>query len=41
MQYYKRGDVYTIARMTGNRDNILGVSFAEKNNSDDKIEVVV
>ncbi len=30
MQFVKDGDVYKIARMTGSQDNILGVSFSEK-----------
>lgn len=38
--FFKEGDIYKITRVTGNRDNILGISFAEKNSNEDTIEVI-
>ena len=38
--FFKEGNIYKVTRITGNRDNILGISFAEKNSSEDTIEVI-
>ncbi len=40
MGFSKSNNIYKVIQMTGNRDNILGISFAEKNSSEDSIEVV-
>lgn len=38
--FFKEDDIYQITRITGSQDNILGVGFAEKNKSDNNIEVI-
>ena len=40
MGFTKKNNIYKITRMTGNRDNILGVSFANKHSSENNIEVI-
>lgn len=40
MEFSKEDNIYKVTRITGNQDNILGISFAEKNSSDDNMEVV-
>jgi hypothetical protein len=37
MQYTKQGNIYKVMRITGNRDNILGVCFTQENNTTLKI----
>lgn len=38
--FFKESSIYKIARIKGNRDNILGIYFAEKRSSEDTIEVI-
>jgi hypothetical protein len=38
MDYIKRGNIYIVTKMTGNRDNILGVYFSE--NDENNINVI-
>ena len=40
MQFIKTDNIYQIIRITGSQDNILGVAFDDKNNSDNNIEVI-
>ena len=40
MGFFQKDNIYRVTRMTGNRDNILGVSFADKNSSENNIEVI-
>ena len=40
MQFFKKDNIYIITRITGNQDNILGVTFDNKNKSDNNIEVI-
>ena len=40
MRFTKKDNIYTIARMTGNRDNILGISLSNTDSTEDKIEVI-
>lgn len=40
MRFSKKSDIYKIMRSTGNRDNISGISFADKNSSEDTIQVI-
>lgn len=40
MDYYRRNSMYAITRITESKDNILGISFAETNSSENNIEVV-
>jgi len=40
MGFTKKDNIYKITRMTGNRDNILGVSFANKDSIENNIEVI-
>lgn len=40
MQFIKRDNVYSIARMTGNQDNILGISFGNEHSTENNIEVI-
>ena len=40
MGFFKRDNISSVTRMTGNRDNILGISFAEKDTIEDNIEVI-
>ena len=34
MGFFKKNNIYRITRITGSQDNILGVAFDNKNNSD-------
>lgn len=38
--FFKKQDIYQITRIVGFQDNILGVTFDDKNNSGDNIEVI-
>ena len=40
MEFFKKDNVYQIIRITGSQDNILGVTFDDKNNRDNNIEVI-
>jgi hypothetical protein len=40
MGFIKEGNIYKITRITGNRDNILGISFGNKDNTEKNIEVI-
>ena len=40
MEFFKKDNIYRITRITGSQDNILGVAFDDKNNSDNNIEVI-
>ena len=40
MQFLKADNVYKIIRITGSQDNILGVTFNDKNKIDNNIEVI-
>lgn len=40
MEFFKKGNIYRIIRITGSQDNFLGVVFDDKNNSDNNIEVL-
>ena len=40
MGFFKKDNIYRITRITGSQDNILGVVFDDKNNSDNNIEVI-
>lgn len=40
MKFSKTGNIYKIVRITGSQDNILGISFVEKNSIGDNIEVI-
>ena len=40
MGFFKKDNIYQITRITGSQDNILGVAFDDKNNSDNNIEVI-
>lgn len=40
MRFTKRDGIYTITRITGAQDNILGVSFDESNSNSNKVEIV-
>ena len=40
MGFFKKNNIYQITRITGSQDNILGVAFDDKNNSDNNIEVI-
>lgn len=40
MEFTKKGDIYKITRITGNRDNILGVSFGNENSIKENIEII-
>jgi hypothetical protein len=40
MGFTKKDDIYKITRMTGNRENILGVSFTDTHSSENNIEVI-
>lgn len=40
MRFSKTDNIYKIIRITGSQDNILGVAFDDKNNSDNNIEVI-
>lgn len=37
MQFYKKNNIYTITRITGSQNNILGVCFSENSSSDIKV----
>jgi hypothetical protein len=40
MGFFKKDNIYRITRITGFQNNILGVAFDDKNNSDNNIEVI-
>ena len=40
MGFFIKDNIYRITRITGSQDNILGVVFDDKNNSDNNIEVI-
>ena len=40
MRFSKSGNIYKIIRITGSQDNILGISFSQKDISADGIEVI-
>lgn len=44
MKFSKKGNVYTITRITGSQDNILGITFADNSNgqtrNSNSIEVI-
>ena len=40
MRFSKTNNIYKITRITGSQDNILGVAFDDKNNSNNDIEVI-
>jgi hypothetical protein len=40
MQFLKTDNIYKIKRITGSQDNILGISFAEKNTVETDIKVI-
>ena len=40
MRFLKKGNIYMVTRVTGNQNNILGISFAEKNSDENTIEVI-
>ena len=40
MGFFKKDNIYQITRITGSQDNILGMVFDDKNNSDNNIEVI-
>jgi len=41
MDYIKRGNIYIVTRMTGNRDNILGICFSENDEKDNENNINV
>lgn len=40
MQFIKKDNIYEIVRITGNQDNILGISFGNKHSTENNIEVI-
>jgi hypothetical protein len=38
--FFKEGNIYKVTLITGSRDNILGISFADKTSGENPIEVV-
>ena len=40
MQFTKTDNIYKIIRITGNRNNILDISFGNRNSTEDNIEVI-
>ena len=40
MGFTKKDNIYKITRVTGNRDNILGISFGNKHSIENNIEVI-
>ena len=40
MRFSKSDNIYKIIRITGSQDNILGISFVEKDSSADGIELI-
>ena len=40
MRFTKKGNIYKITRVTGNRDNILRISFDNRNGTENNIEVI-
>lgn len=40
MQFLKKDNIYFVTRITGYQDNILGAAFADKDKSDNNIEVI-
>jgi hypothetical protein len=41
MQYIRRDNIYIVTRITGNRDNILGVCFSENDEKNNKNNIDV
>lgn len=40
MEFTRKHNIYKITRVTGNRDNILGISFGNKHTTKNNIEVI-
>lgn len=40
MGFFKKDNIYSITRITGSQDNILGAAFDDKDRSDNNIEVI-
>ena len=40
MLFSKTGNIYKIIRITGSKDNILGISFREPNSSEGNLEII-
>jgi hypothetical protein len=40
MKFFKKDNISRVIRITGSQDNILGVVFAEKDRSDNHIELI-
>lgn len=40
MEFFKKGNIYTITKITGSQDKLLGVSFLETNSSEANLEVI-
>lgn len=40
MGFTKKDNIYRITQVTGNRDNILGISFGTKHSTENNIEVI-
>lgn len=40
MGFTKKDNISKITRVTGNRDNILGISFGNKHSTENTIEVI-
>jgi hypothetical protein len=40
MQFFKKDNTYTIIRIPGSQDNILGAAFDDKDKSDNNIEII-
>ena len=40
MGFFKKNNIYRITRITGSQDNILGVTFDQKNKNDNNIKMI-
>jgi len=40
MGFFKKDNIYSITRITGSQDNILGAAFDDRDRSDNNIEVI-
>jgi len=40
MGFFKKDNLYRVTRITGSQDNILDISFADKDSSENNIEVI-
>jgi hypothetical protein len=40
MGFFLKDNIYKVIRITGSQDNILGVAFADKDRSDNNMEVI-